>query len=106
MDFSTLGLKLFRRETRLTYLVVDRTTREGLAIDSHPGLLDDLRDRIGERGIKLRYCIDTQSWGDGGAATLASQFGAQELAFSPSTPRKIQLGSFPFELIDAPGPSP
>lgn len=73
---AAIGLKFFRRENRLAYLVFDPASREGLAIDAHPEQTDDFREYLADHGLKLKHVYDTEAWERSGSSMLAGQYGA------------------------------
>ena len=91
-----IGLKFYRRENRLMYLVFDPKTREAMAIDAHPELIDDFRGYIADHSLKLKWVFETQAWDESASAILGGQYGAK-------ASDALTLGSFSFEAQPAPG---
>lgn len=114
----TLGLKQFRVESCLSYLLFDRVSREACWIDPHLALLEDFRVFVSERGLRAVWILETQLHPDHFSAShlLAAETGAT-IAMSEATEsarpgrrlrdgERIRVGSFEALAIATPGVSP
>ena len=100
------------------YLLVDRSSKEALALDVHLDLVDDMAERVGDEGWRLRYVVDTHTHADhpSGAGDMASRFDCTRMAHEqahhtgvtvhPADGERIQLGQSTVTVRHAPGHTP
>ena len=118
MAKTRLGLKQFRAEGCLSYVVWDRVEKIAAIVDPNPELMEDYQDFVLGQGLKLAWAIDTHIHADHFSAThwIAKQFGAQiamsELTRSERPTRRLQhgdliaLGAFQIQILLTPGHTP
>jgi len=100
------------------YLLVDRSSKETLALDIHLDLVDDMAERVGDEGWTLRYVVDTHTHADhpSGAGDMTSRFDCTRMAHEkahhagvtvhPADGEKIRLGQSTVTVRHAPGHTP
>jgi len=100
------------------YLLVDRPSKQTLALDVHLDLVYDMAQRVKAEGWKLRYVVDTHTHADhpSGAAALASQFDAIRMTHEkaghtgvtvyPKDGEPIELGESTITVRYMPGHTP
>src|SRR4051812_272325 len=112
------GLKQFRQEGCLSYLVFDPASRAGALVDPRADFIEDYRQYIAENRINLSLVVDTRlHWHHlSGTHLLAETFGAQ-VAMSSRTESKrvtrklvageqLLVGKLAFRVLETPGVSP
>lgn len=112
---NRLGLKQFRTEGCLSYLLWDPTSRDALVIDPRLEIMEDVRALIAENGLKPVIGIDTHIHADHDSAThlFRQEYGAEiamsHLTASHRVTRKlrhgdrIRAGALSFEVLETPG---
>ena len=100
------------------YLLVDRSSKESLALDVHLDLVHEMAERLRDEGWKLRYVVDTHTHADhpSGAGDMASQFDCTRMAHEkaghvgvtvhPGNGERIDLGGSAITVRHAPGHTP
>jgi glyoxylase-like metal-dependent hydrolase (beta-lactamase superfamily II)/rhodanese-related sulfurtransferase len=100
------------------YLLVDRSSKEALALDVHLDLVHDMEERIKTEDWKLRYVVDTHTHADhpSGAADIASQFECTRMVHEkanhagvsvhPKDGERIDLGKSVITVRYTPGHTP
>jgi len=100
------------------YLLVDRSSKETLALDIHLDLVDDMAERVGDEGWTLRYVVDTHTHADhpSGAGDMTCRFDCTRMAHEkahhagvtvhPADGEKIRLGQSTVTVRHAPGHTP
>jgi glyoxylase-like metal-dependent hydrolase (beta-lactamase superfamily II)/rhodanese-related sulfurtransferase len=112
------GLKQFRNEGCLSYVLWDPASRDAAVIDPVVDLMEDYRELVAARGLKIRYALDTHTHADHYSAThlFRAEYGA-EIAMGASTQSAratvrlkdgdtLRIGSFSIQAMDAPGHTP
>ncbi|MDR4504044.1 MAG: DUF2892 domain-containing protein [Candidatus Scalindua sp.] len=100
------------------YLLIDRSSREALALDVHLDFVHNMAQRLKSEGWKLRYVVDTHTHADhpSGAADIASQFECTRMAHEkanhagvtdhPKNGEQICLGKSVITVRYMPGHTP
>ncbi|OFZ53564.1 MAG: hypothetical protein A2428_10860 [Bdellovibrionales bacterium RIFOXYC1_FULL_54_43] len=81
-DIQTqVGIKQFRADGCLSYLVYDHHTREAMIIDPSLDLMTDYRAMIAQSGLKVKFALDTHLHCDHFSAThlFRSEYGSEVL---------------------------
>lgn len=115
---SRFGIKQFRSEGCLSYLVWERASRMAAAIDPAMDLLEDYQEFLAGNRLNLVYAFDTHTHADHFSATheLKKRFAAQ-IGMSHQTRsqrptlrlvagRKLALGDLQIEVLETPGHTP
>jgi glyoxylase-like metal-dependent hydrolase (beta-lactamase superfamily II)/rhodanese-related sulfurtransferase len=73
-----LGLKHFRQDGCLSYLIFDPETREAALIDPNAELMADYREAIAEARLKVLFALDTHTHADhfSGSHLFRDEYGA------------------------------
>jgi glyoxylase-like metal-dependent hydrolase (beta-lactamase superfamily II)/rhodanese-related sulfurtransferase len=112
---ATLALHQLRAENCFAYLIVDVDTHQAVLVDPRADRVTAYLREIEERGLKLRFVIDTHTHADhlSGAAELRARTGAEvllsEQAASQVATRRLRdgdrlsVGDQYIEVIASPG---
>jgi glyoxylase-like metal-dependent hydrolase (beta-lactamase superfamily II)/rhodanese-related sulfurtransferase len=115
---ARLGLKYFRQDGCLSYIIFHPETRQAALIDPAIELVDSYRDFLSERGLKLLYALDTHTHADHYSAThiFRDQFKAK-IGMSAKTEslrptlklrhgETLELGDLKITALSTPGHTP
>lgn len=108
MKAQNAGLKQFRREGRLSYILSDRESRKAAVIDPCLELMDDYRSYLAEGGLVPELVIDTRAQAedpDPAACLVNAEFGARIGSSDLSNGgRRQTLGTLELRILEWPAP--
>jgi glyoxylase-like metal-dependent hydrolase (beta-lactamase superfamily II)/rhodanese-related sulfurtransferase len=112
------GLKQFRNDGCLSYLLWDPASREAVAIDPVVDLMSDYREFLAARGLRVLHALDTHTHADHFSAThlfraeLGASVGMSAHTRSARPTRKLpdgetlRFGAFSIQAMETPGHTP
>lgn len=115
---SKLGIKQFRTEGCISYLVFDQAEKKAALIDPHLEFMAEYRDYLASGGLKLIWVLDTHVHADHASAThlISREFKVPVIMSKSSTSKRVtrpvshgdvlELGGLKFRVLDTPGHTP
>lgn len=115
---QSIGLKQYRNEGCLSYLVFERQSREAFFVDPRADQMDDYRFFLRERGLRPVFTLDTHLHSDHFSAThlLRREFGLSVLMSAKtrsdrpdrrlSDGDRLSVGQHEWSVMEVPGHTP